>query len=323
MHLPEVLRFPPHRTVLPCGRRSRLVGLDPARAAAVDDLEPPLAAMLDELAAAPVETAALLGRAAVRGADVARAAALLGLLVDAQILVDAHDVDRGVTRRREAAVVVVGDGPLAVGIATGLAAAGVGRVHVEAAGAVAATDLGTGYLDADVGLPRATAAAAAVRRVAPTTGTRPSRNTDLVVLADALVPEPGRVARLLAERVAHLAVRTRDGVGVVGPLVLPGRSACLHCLDAHRGDRDPVWGLVAAQLVGRIGSADPAATAATAALGTAQALTALPGPDAEPPPVLDATLELDAGRGTILRRAWAPRAGCPCGAVRGGPTCRT
>ena len=35
---------------------------------------------------------------------------------------------------------------------------------------------------------------------------------------------------------------------VVGPLVVPGRSACLRCLELHRTDRDPGWPGVAAQL---------------------------------------------------------------------------
>jgi hypothetical protein len=77
--------------------------------------------------------------------------------------------------------------------------------------------------------------------------------------------------------VAHLAVRLRDGTGVVGPLVLPGRSACLGCVELHRRSRDPGWPAVAAQLIEREGSADPATAAATAALGVAQVLLVIDG----------------------------------------------
>ena len=42
--------------------------------------------------------------------------------------------------------------------------------------------------------------------------------------------------------------RSAGRSGPVGPLVLPGSTGCLRCLDLHRCDRDPDWPLVAAQL---------------------------------------------------------------------------
>ncbi|HZG91662.1 MAG TPA: TOMM precursor leader peptide-binding protein, partial [Pseudonocardia sp.] len=202
--------------------------------------------------------------------------------------------------------------------AAGLGLAGIGTVHVRAGGPVMAADLGTGLVDADRGRPREEAAATAVAALAPDvlTGPPPARlAADLVVLADALVPEPEQVAALHAARTAHLVVRLRDGTGVVGPLVLPRRTACLRCLDLHRNDHDPAWPRVAAQLIGRPGRADPACVTATAALATAQALTALDGISggAQAPAVLDATLELDVAAGTLVRRDWTPHPDCGCG----------
>jgi bacteriocin biosynthesis cyclodehydratase domain-containing protein len=139
---------------------------------------------------------------------------------------------------------------------------------------------------------------------------------DLVVLADALAPDPAQVARLHAAGTAHLPARLRDGVGIVGPLVLPGRTACLGCLELHRSARDPAWPTVAAQLVGRRGRADPTAAAATAALTTEQALAALDATvsGSERPPTLETTIELDVTAATITRRTWTPQPGCRCGA---------
>jgi bacteriocin biosynthesis cyclodehydratase domain-containing protein len=134
------------------------------------------------------------------------------------------------------------------------------------------------------------------------------------VLADAQAPPPGLAERLVADGTAHLLVRLRDGVGVVGPLVLPGRSACLGCLERWRTERDPGWPAVTAQLAGRAGRADPACVAATAALGTAQLLAALD--DTTPPPALDTTIELDTGAATLVRRRWDPHPTCPCGGPR-------
>ncbi|MGI9003757.1 MAG: hypothetical protein ACR2GH_19260 [Pseudonocardia sp.] len=318
--LPAALRLPPHRAVLRLGAGARLLGLDPAVALAVIDLPPVLAEMLDELDG-PVPRAELVERAVRRGADAGVAEALLAELVEAGAVVDAAGPARRARHRADATVVVAGDGPLAVGIAVGLAHAGVGTVHTETTGTVLAGDLGTGYLDADRGHDRLAATDAALRRLCPTAGTgRPPLRSvaDLVVLADALAPEPMRVAQLHATGTAHLPARLRDGVGVVGPLVLPGRTACLSCLELHRCARDAGWPTIAAQLVGRPGRADPACTAATVALATAQALAALDAAAGGPipsPPALEATLELDPTAGTLVRRTWVPLPECWCRAA--------
>src|SRR5271156_1685169 len=49
-----------------------------------------------------------------------------------------------------------------------------------------------------------------------------SAEADLVVLSDNLVADPRMLRDLHSQRVAHLAVRVRDGTGLVGPLVIPG-----------------------------------------------------------------------------------------------------
>jgi hypothetical protein len=50
---------------------------------------------------------------------------------------------------------------------------------------------------------------------------------DLVVLSDHLVADPPMVRDLRSRGVAHLPVRVRDGIGLVGPLVIPGVTSCL------------------------------------------------------------------------------------------------
>jgi bacteriocin biosynthesis cyclodehydratase domain-containing protein len=315
--LPALLQVPPHRSVLKLGAGSRMLGLDPAAAVAVEDLPPPLAEMLDELTA-PVPTGELVDRAADRGADRAEAELLLAELVAAGALVDAADMQRRQRRRAASTVVVSGCGPLAVGLVLGLATAGVGATHVVTSGAVLEGDVGTGLVDADRGRDRATATATALARLHPRarTGPPPQRAVpDLVVLADASTPDPVHVSQLHAAGTPHLVVRVRDGIGVVGPLVLPGRTTCLGCLEIERCARDPAWTAAAAQLVGVPGRAAPACVAATVGLATAQVLVALDGPDSSAgPPVLEATLELDADAGTIVRRTWPPHPDCRCGA---------
>jgi hypothetical protein len=316
--LPAALRLPPHHTVVPLGPGGRLLGLDPATAVAIDGLPPPLAEMLDELGTA-VPAHFLVARAVERGAAAEAAEALLRRLVGEGVVIDAGVVRRCTERRCASTVLVVGGGPLAVGIVTGLVLAGIGTVHTETGGEVRSGDLGTGYLDADHGQDRLAATRAAVRRLVPgrSTGPPPLRLLpDLVVLADEC-PQPARLAALHSEVVAHLPARLRDGIGIVGPLVLPGRSTCLSCVELHRSACDAEWATVAAQMVGRGGRADPSCVAATAGLATAQALAAVDGAGGGPPPAaLDTTLELDVVAGSLVRRGWTPRPECHCRAAR-------
>lgn len=147
----------------------------------------------------------------------------------------------------------------------------------------------------------------------------PTDPTDLVVLADYLVADPRVVRDLQAGGVAHLPVRVRDGVGLVGPLVIPGVTSCLECADLHRSDRDAAWPAVAAQLRHTVGSADRATVLATAALALNQIDRVVRaacddgfGRAAEPPATLDTTLEFDVNVGSVVARRWSrhPRCGC-------------
>ncbi|MGD9527464.1 MAG: TOMM precursor leader peptide-binding protein [Dehalococcoidia bacterium] len=315
--LPRLIRLPRHRTMLRLDAETRLFGIDPATAVLVERLPPALAGMLDALTTT-VPPAAAIAAAVRRGADPRQAEALLRrlLAVGAVVAATPGPGPGG------AVALVIGDGPLAAGVATGLARAGLAAVHVQAAGVVAAGDVGTGYTDADRGRSRGPALAAAVRRIAPAvrTGPLPQRTRpDVAVLADALVPGARRVGALHAAGVAHVPVRVRDGTGVVGPLVLPGRSPCLTCVDLHRGDRDPAWPRIAALLAGRRGRADAVVVTATAALATAQALAALEVGTANPPAALGATLTIGADTASVARRPWPPHARCPCRGRRPDP----
>jgi len=143
--------------------------------------------------------------------------------------------------------------------------------------------------------------------------------TDLVVLTDYLVADPRLVRELHAERVPHLPVRVRDGTGVVGPLVLPGRTSCLGCADLHRRDRDASWPAVAAQLRDTVAHTDRATVLATVALALSQVekvIAAVRGIAADrvlaPPPTLNATLELDLATGAVLTRRWTRHPLCDC-----------
>ena len=137
---------------------------------------------------------------------------------------------------------------------------------------------------------------------------------DLVILAGR---QPlARLAQLAREHVPHLAVIAGEAIGVVGPLVVPRRTACLLCLDYLRAGNDPAWPLILAQL-GRRRPEPPACDAvlatAVAAQAAAQALIAI-----EKSPLASAavngTLELVLPDWKWRRRSWPQHPSCPCAA---------
>ncbi|SFP10780.1 bacteriocin biosynthesis cyclodehydratase domain-containing protein [Amycolatopsis arida] len=228
-----------------------------------------------------------------------------------------HDV---VARRERCALAVYGGGRLAVAVSVLLATAGVGQIDVRAPGLVTASDLGSGLLDGDVGRERGEAIAAAIHRANSRTRTTRiggGRRPDLALLTDAVVPAPEVVHELVADGVPHLPVRIRDGIGIIGPLVFPGRSTCLRCADLTRADLDECWPRVASQLAGRMQHAELSAVQAAAALATTQVLRVL-SHTPEPPPVWNATLEIDTYDGKVWHRPWDPHPDCRCGAFPPG-----
>lgn len=222
---------------------------------------------------------------------------------------------RALARRRGAFVQVYGAGRVGSCVATGLAASGVGRVVCVDPVPVRAEDLcPAGLTLADVGSPRQEGAARAVRSVAPEvkiadSGERP----DLVICAG--VPSPELAASWRHAGLPHLAVRGDEAIGVVGPLVMPGQSACLRCVDLRKTDLDPAWPKILAQAVcaqGRVTACDVVLAFSVAAVCCAQALLFLDGQ--QPPATLDGTLELVLPDWQWRRRTWAPHRDCPCGA---------
>jgi bacteriocin biosynthesis cyclodehydratase domain-containing protein len=211
-----------------------------------------------------------------------------------------------------------------------LAAAGVGQVVCRDGGLAGPQDLSPAGLGlADLDLPRADGVVRVISRIAPDVQTADlGERPDLAVLT-----EPGRpaeAAELTRAGIAHLAVAGVEGVAVVGPLVRPGRSACLRCLDLARSERDPAWPLILAQLAGpgdgaqnglRDGSCDTVLAATVAAQATVQVLafldTGRPGRA-----VSDGALELAVPDWQWRRRSWPPHPRCPCGAASAGPTGR-
>ena len=214
-------------------------------------------------------------------------------------------------RRRAASVEVVGAGRVGAAVAMLLGAAGVGRVTVTDAGAVTPGDVSPGGLTrAHVDRSRPAAVAELLTTTFPgvvTAAAPDGRRPDLVVLC----PREGRPAEALGDT-THLVAAVRETVGSVGPLVVPGRSCCLRCLDLHRAERDPDWPALRAQLSGHARGTEACDTTlatqvAAVAVGAAKRWLDTGGSD-----LVGATLELSLDEWRPRRRSWSPHPDCGC-----------
>ena len=236
------------------------IGIDPRRAVAITGMS--TAAEVIRLLDGSRQREQIVAQATARGVPEAVAERVLTLLAAAGVLIDfpagplrsvqpelrhqllpllataslcAQDGDGGarlLARRAATGVEVRGHGPVAATVADLLSQSGLDVLGAAERG------------------PR--------RTVAP----------DLIVLVGH--QSPSQTAELLSVVVPHLAVCAEEGIGVVGPLVLPGRTACLRCLDLTRADGDPAWPLILAQRAQR-GADPPACDAVLATSVAAQA----------------------------------------------------
>jgi len=116
----------------------------------------------------------------------------------------------------------------------------------------------------------------------------------------------------------HLVVRLVEGRAVVGPFVLPGRTACLRCLDAYCSEEDPAWPLVVEQYARATrgdradGIPEPVdAALAAVAVGWAARDLAAYAEGAEPT-TWSTTVTLAADLATVETRRWPPHPHCGC-----------
>jgi bacteriocin biosynthesis cyclodehydratase domain-containing protein len=139
---------------------------------------------------------------------------------------------------------------------------------------------------------------------------------DLAVLVGR--PPADLVESLRRAQVPHLMAAANEAIGIVGPLVRPGLTACLRCLDLTRAQRDPAWPLILAQLAGR--TAEPPAYGAALATAVAAQAAAQAIAFADRAPLAEATangtLELVLPGWQWRRRTWLPHPACSCGASR-------
>ncbi len=140
---------------------------------------------------------------------------------------------------------------------------------------------------------------------------------DLVLLtAPGTVPAPaGHGWR--GRGIPHLPLACQTGAATLGPLVVPGVSACLTCQDLVRTDLDPAWAAVVARTLATptLGSppvdAGERLTPLVASLTSLVVLGWLEG--AAPMPGVSADVALPWP--TVVHRHWPAHPRCTCGAA--------
>ncbi|MET7685845.1 TOMM precursor leader peptide-binding protein [Streptomyces sp. NPDC005423] len=233
--------------------------------------------------------------------------------------------------RRTLRVQVRGAGRVGAVLAALLSGAGIGEVDIRDTGCVEPWDVAPGGLPVEaIGDRRDDTARRAVRRATPDRPPRrtPRTRTDepdpgfaLVIIAprdDVAVhaPDPVTAEPLIASGTPHLYAGVVEGTGVVGPLVLPGETACAGCLHEARTDRDPVWPRLVAQWRSgkqpRVRPCDLALATTVAGLAAAHALSFL---DGRTPTSAGARWEVALPALDWHARPVGAHSACPCGAA--------
>jgi len=143
------------------------------------------------------------------------------------------------------------------------------------------------------------------------TGVRSVTDASGLVVVCGITAEPDRVLTrdLTAAGVPHLVVRAEPERAVIGPFVVPGRTACVACTDLVRRDLDSDWPHLLAQLCRTEHVPAPRQTAWAAATASAQLAAWRAG---RGPETMSTTLELDAFTGALGVRQWPRHPDCGC-----------
>ena len=152
------------------------------------------------------------------------------------------DGDGATTLRNRAdkRVAITDAGRLGAQIALLLAGAGVGELQIPDERKVTAADLGP-YDLSQIDQPRV----AALRAKCAALGLRPSfeqaAKPHVIVSIEAAAPAAAYFSKMLQAAVPHLPIALAEAGAELGPFVLPGRTACVHCYHLTIAESDPDW----------------------------------------------------------------------------------
>lgn len=268
---------------------------------------------------------------------IGKESALCGLRADrlaADILqwsvVYERDATPLIERRARSVVRVIGLGRTGSAIAQALASAGLGTLLLEDDALVAPSDVSAAaFRLCDVGLSRSAAVRRQIHHIDPTIQTHVLNNlpaarpndpaffaVDLVITTNQDLPDRQLLSALMDHGQAHLPVLLRERDILIGPLVIPGETACVQCIDRHLADMNPQRPdrrerLKSAAAEGICAAAEETALAFAAA-STAVLQTLLFVDGVHRPSSWSTVLQVRAADGSSFQRSYEPHPRCGC-----------
>lgn len=136
---------------------------------------------------------------------------------------------------------------------------------------------------------------------------------DLVLLASTGELDRELVAPLARTGQAHLPVRLIDGLAILGPFSVPGRSACLRCVDLHRAAEDTAHLLLVDRYVRAAGGPADLVLGTLAMAWAVRDLATFAAGGC--PSTWSRTVRIDPTLGEVAARTWwrHPECGCTWG----------
>ena len=150
----------------------------------------------------------------------------------------------------------------------------------------------------------------------------PGHGADVVLVVSSGELARERLDHLVRRSASHLVVRLVDGGAVLGPFVVPGRTACLRCLDAHLSVGDPEHVAVTTRYLRarRPEHHDAALTTLVAGWAVRDLAAYTAGRE---PSTWSRTWRLGAEPTQMSEERWLRHPGCGCSWNAGPPACGT
>jgi len=144
---------------------------------------------------------------------------------------------------------------------------------------------------------------------------------DLGIVVGHYVLDPESYGFWLRRDLPHLPVVFGDDSVTLGPLVEPGTTPCLYCLEHHRRDADASWSAIASQLWGRRARSETPLVSTEVATRVARLV--LPRLESGHPDyrrgrgraMSARSFQLTVETGEVTRREWMPHPDCGCVAL--------
>ncbi len=164
------------------------------------------------------------------------------------------------------------------------------------------------------------AATLALAGVTVSVGSVAPEPADLGIVVGHYVLDPDSYGYWLRRDLPHVPVIFGDDSVQIGPIVEPGRTPCLYCLEHYRRDADASWSAIASQLWGRRAfSETPLVAAEVAARVARMVVTRLAVGRAHTRAMTARSFRLAVESGEVTRRDWMPHPECGCIAVSADP----